>query len=151
MAAAIVVRSLPGERFAQRVVAGEHDLVADEPASAGGSDRGPGPYEYLLAALGSCTAITLRMYAERKAFPLEGVEVRLEHNRIHARDCADCETEQGQLDEIRAEVLLLGDLEREQRDRLMAIAARCPVHRTLVGETRIRLTEAGDARSSRER
>lgn len=141
MASKVIVRSVPGERFAQHVVAGKHTLVGDEPVSAGGSDSGPGPYEYLLGALGTCTAITLQMYAQRKGMPLEAVEVRLEHGRIHARDCEDCESEDGLLDEIHGEIRLSGELDDAQRERLLVIAHRCPVHRTLTSETKIRLRE----------
>ena len=119
MASNLVVRSVPGERFTQEVEAGKHRLVGDEPESYGGSDRGPGPYDYLLAALGTCTSMTLRMYAERKGWALEGVEVRLSQGRIHARDCEDCETEEGMIYEIQSEVRLEGDLDETQRKRLL--------------------------------
>ena len=138
MASDVVVRSIPGERYTQEVDAGKHALLGDEPEAFGGSDRGPGPYDYLLAALGTCTSITLRMYAERKGWPLESVEVRLSHTRIHARDCEDCETEDGMLHEIQSKVRLEGDLEESQRKRLLEIATRCPVHRTLSSEIKIR-------------
>lgn len=138
MAANIIVRSEPGERFTQVIEAGEHRLFADEPEPYGGSDRGPGPYELLLAALGACTSITLRMYAERKKWALLSVEVRLSHKRIHARDCEDCETKDAMLDEIRSEIHMQGNLDKAQRERLLEIAKRCPVHRTLSSEIKIR-------------
>ncbi len=119
------------------VRAGRHRWIADEPKSMGGSDSGPGPYDLLLAALGACKSMTLRMYADRKDWPLESVEVRLTHEKIHARDCRDCESETGKIDRIQIELELTGDLSDEQRRRLLEISERCPVHRTLVTETRI--------------
>ncbi len=124
-------------RFTQDVLTDRHDLVADEPAGAGGADLGPSPYEYLLAGLGACTSMTLRLYAQHKKLPLEHVEVRLEHDKIHAEDCAECETREGRIDHIRRRIRLVGDLTDEQRTRLMEIADRCPVHRTLHSEIAI--------------
>ncbi len=121
----------------QEVRAGRHQLTADEPASAGGADAGPNPYDLLLAALGTCTAMTLRLYADRKGWPLRRIEVRLRHSRIHAEDCADCETKEGRVDRIDRVVGLEGDLDGDQITRLLQIADRCPVHRTLTGEIRI--------------
>jgi putative redox protein len=117
---------------------GPHRLRADEPPDVGGNDEGPNPYELLLAALGTCTGMTVRLYAERKQWPLKGVEVRLAHSRIHAEDCAECETKQGMLDRIDAEIIFTGDLSDEQKHRLMEIAEKCPVHRTLISEIQIR-------------
>src|SRR5712664_46451 len=111
--------------------AGGHHLVSDEPLDLGGTDAGPTPYDLLVAALGSCTAITLQMYARHKGWPLEGVEVRLTHGKIHARDCADCETKEGRIDRIERGIVLQGALDDAQRARLLEIADRCPVHRTL--------------------
>jgi putative redox protein len=122
----------------QEIEAGRHYLTADEPLSAGGADAGPSPYDYLLAALGTCTSMTLSMYARQKQWPLEGVTVRLSHSRIHAADCAECETKDGKLDRIDREIALAGALSPEQRARLLEIADRCPVHRTLTSEISIR-------------
>lgn len=127
----------------QRVVIRHHTLPADEPSEGGGSDAGPNPYEYLLAALGACTSITLLLYAQRKGMPLERVRVDLDHSRIHAADCADCESKEGFVTEIRRAIRLTGPLTEEQRSRLLEIAARCPVHRTLTGEIKIRDRLAG--------
>jgi uncharacterized OsmC-like protein len=124
--------------FAQEIEAGRHRIASDEPATAGGTDSGPSPYELLLAALGSCTSMTVAMYARRKGWPLERVVVRLQHARIHAEDCAECETKEGMLDRIEREVSLTGPLSAEQRERLLEIANRCPVHRTLTSEIDIR-------------
>jgi putative redox protein len=124
--------------LAQEIETGRHRLVADEPVEAGGTDTGPSPYELLLAALGACTSMTLSMYARRKQWPLERVTVRLRHDKIHAKDCAECETKEGMLDRIEREISLTGPLDGEQRERLLAIANRCPVHRTLVSEVDIR-------------
>ena len=116
------------------VKANGHALVADEPPALGGTDAGPTPYDYLLTALGSCTAITVRMYADRKGWPLESVTVRVEHGRIHAKDCAECETKSGRIDRIGLNLELEGPLDAEQRERLREIAAKCPVKRTLSSE-----------------
>ena len=137
----VVVRELD-HRFTQSVQTTHHSLLADEPAAVGGADRGPSPYEYLLAGLGACTSMTLRMYATRKQLALNEVSVRLTHERIHAEDCADCETKEGRVDRIRRIVTLTGDLSPSERARLLEIADRCPVHRTLHGEIVIE-TEPG--------
>lgn len=133
----VVVRSGP-EPYRQEIVAGRHPLNADEPESAGGRDTGPTPYDLLLAALGSCTSMTLQMYAERKGWPLESVTVSLRHGKIHAHDCADCETEKGKIDQITKTIEVVGPLTDEQRQRLLEIADMCPVHRTLKNEISIR-------------
>jgi uncharacterized OsmC-like protein/alpha/beta superfamily hydrolase len=119
------------ERYRTEIMAGGHGLYADEPVAAGGTDQGPTPYDLLLAGLGSCTTITLRMYADRKEWPLEAAVVHLNHSKIHARDCEACEQKEGRLDQIQREVELIGDLTQEQRQRLLEIADKCPVHRTL--------------------
>jgi putative redox protein len=124
--------------FAQRIGAGPHELLADEPAAVGGTDRGPNPYDLLLAALGACTSMTLGMYARRKQWPLQAVTVRLRHSRVHAADCEACETKVGRLDLIDCEVELLGPLDDAQRSRLLEIANKCPVHRTLTSRIHIR-------------
>ena len=121
--------------FTQEIIAGPHQLTADEPKGVGGNDEGPTPYDLLLAALGSCTSITVTMYAQRKGWPLQGVRTWLRHSRIHAQDCAECETEEGKLDHIELEIRLEGPLlSEEQRTKLLEIAEKCPVHRTLVTE-----------------
>jgi putative redox protein len=128
-----------GEKgYRSTVRVGEHEFTADEPKDAGGEDAGPGPYDLLLAALGSCKAMTLRMYADRKGWFLGGVKVSLRHRRIHAKDCEDCETKDGKIDQIEVELELLGDLTDEQRERLLEIADRCPVHRTIQSEIKVR-------------
>ena len=133
----VVVRG-GGQGFTQEITAGPHRLAADEPWAAGGGDTAPDPYGLLLASLGSCTSMTIGLYARRKQWPLEAVAVRLRHSRIHAQDCADCESREGTLDRIDREIELVGPLDDEQRQRLLAIADRCPVHRTLVSEIDIR-------------
>jgi len=126
-------------KFAQVVsVGGRHVLRADEPVSYGGDDTGPGPYDYLLAGLGACTTMTVRIHADRKGWPLDTVSVKLNHAKIHAADCADCETRDGKLDQIERELTLSGALDDEQRQRLLEIADKCPVHRTLHSEVKVR-------------
>jgi uncharacterized OsmC-like protein len=127
--------------FTQEVIAGRHHLTADEPVNVGGLDSGPGPYDLLLAALGACTSMTLRLYADRKKLPLTRTEVRLRHSRIYATDCAECETKEGMLDRIERVITLEGDLDAQARKQLLEIAAKCPVHRTLVSEIDIRTSE----------
>lgn len=128
--------------FLQEVVSGKHHLQADEPVSAGGSDVAPGPYDYLLIALGVCTSMTVGLYARRKQWPLENIIVSLWHSRIHAKDCEACETKEGMLDRIDTKIELTGSLTAEQHAKLMDIAAKCPVHRTLKSEIDIRLQAA---------
>ena len=125
--------------FLQDVVAGSHRLQADEPVSYGGGDAAPGPYDYLLIALGVCTSMTIGLYARRKKLPLENITVSLRHSRIHARDCEECETKQGMLDRIDMDIDLSGSLTTEQHAKLMEIAGKCPVHRTLKSEIDIRM------------
>ncbi len=129
--------------YGQRITAGRHQLSADEPTPVG-HDTGPTPYDLLLASLGACTSMTLRMYAARKKWPLEGVTITLRHARIHAEDCENCETDSGQLDRIDRVVQLSGALDAEQRGRLLEMAERCPVHRTLHSEVDVRTTLAAD-------
>ncbi len=128
--------------FTQEIVVGPHRLTSDEPEDVGGDDEGPTPYDLLLAALGSCTSITVAMYARRKSWPLQGVTARLRHSKIHARDCTACETKKGKLDQIELEIELDGSLSDEQRSKLLEIAEKCPVHRTLVSENVIRTSIA---------
>jgi len=123
--------------FYTEIRSGRHALAADEPRSAGGTDRGPSPYDLLAAALGACTGMTVQMYARRKNWPLEEAVVRLQHKKIHAADCTDCETREGYLDRIDRELELVGPLDDAQRDRLREIADRCPVHRTLHSEVSV--------------
>jgi putative redox protein len=124
--------------FAQEITAGRHTLRADEPVGVGGTDTGPNPYDLLLAALGSCTSMTVRLYADRKKWPLHEVTVRLSHEKIYARDCLECETKEGRLDQVTREIELTGPLDAEQRARLLQIADRCPVHQTLQAELHIK-------------
>jgi putative redox protein len=124
-------------KFANFIHAGRHRLRVDEPESAGGSDTGPSPYQLLLASLGACTSMTLRLYADHKGWPLERVAVQLQHAKIHASDCAECETREGRVDRIERVIEVTGPLDAQQRARLLEIADRCPVHRTLDGEISI--------------
>jgi uncharacterized OsmC-like protein/alpha-beta hydrolase superfamily lysophospholipase len=140
----VTVRETGLGRFQQEIKAGAHRFIADEPVAAGGRDSGPNPYDLLLAALGACTAMTLRLYAERKALPLDQVTVRLRHAKIHAADCETCETKDGMIDRIERGIVLEGALDQEQRARLLEIANKCPVHRTLTSEVDIQTTELGD-------
>ena len=141
----VVVAETGTGAFAQRIMIGRHRLAADEPAPIG-TDSGPSPYDFLLAGLGACTSMTVRMYAERKKWPLEKVTVSLRHSRIHAQDCSNCETETGQVDRIERVIRFDGDLDDEQRQRLREIADKCPVHRTLHSEIVIDTTVVDDGR-----
>jgi putative redox protein len=140
-AGTVLVRETRRGKFQQEVIVGHHRLLADEPVSSGGMDSGLGPYDLLLAGLGACTSMTLRLYADRKQLPLRQTSVRLRHSKIHAADCADCESKEGMLDRIERAITLDGDLDAEQRTRLMEIADKCPVHRTLESEINIRTVE----------
>jgi uncharacterized OsmC-like protein len=137
----VIVRETRRGTFDQEIIAGKHRLVADEPVDSGGQDSGPGPYDLLLASLGACTSMTIRLYADRKKIPLQRVEVRLRHFRVYATDCAECETKEGMVDHIDREISLDGDLSAEQRAKLMEIANKCPVHRTLTSEINIRTVQ----------
>lgn len=132
-------------KFEQQIVAGKHRYLADEPVSVGGNGSGPSPYEYLLAGLGACTSMTIRLYADLKKLPLRRVSVRLKHDKIHAADCENCETKEGKIDRIEREITLEGDLDAGQRAKLMEIADKCPVHRTLHGEIDVRTKEIAAA------
>jgi uncharacterized OsmC-like protein/pimeloyl-ACP methyl ester carboxylesterase len=140
----VVVRETRNSKFQNTVSIGPHHLLADEPKAAGGDDSGPGPYDFLLAALGACKSMTMRLYADRKSFPLDRATVTLNHSKIHAKDCEECETREGMLDQIEVAIGLEGDaLDADQRKRILEIADKCPVHRTLTSEIRI-LTRAAD-------
>jgi uncharacterized OsmC-like protein/alpha-beta hydrolase superfamily lysophospholipase len=140
----VVVRETGQGRFQQEVTVGPHRFLADEPVDVGGLDSGPGPYDLVLAGLGACTAMTLRLYAGRKALPLEAVTVELSHAKIHAADCESCETKEGMIDRIERAIAMTGRLDADQRRRLMEIADKCPVHRTLTSEIDIRTVERGE-------
>jgi uncharacterized OsmC-like protein len=137
----VLVRETRHGGLQNEVIAGAHRFLADEPVKAGGLDSGPGPYDLLLAALGACTSMTVRLYADRKQWPLKRIKVRLKHGRIYAKDCADCETKEGLIDHIDRAITFEGELDAEQRKRLMDIADKCPVHRTLTSEVDIKSTE----------
>ncbi|WP_298625887.1 OsmC family protein [uncultured Legionella sp.] len=121
-------------KLTQEIKIGSHRLTADEPLENGGNDTGPSPYDFLLAGLGSCTSMTLRMYADMKKFPLDKIIVRLQHEKIYAEDCADCENKNSKIDRITRHIELQGHLTNEQRQKLLDIADKCPVHRTLTSK-----------------
>src|SRR5262249_19543042 len=145
----VVVRETGHGKFQQEIVFGRHHLIADEPQDAGGLGSRPGPYALLLGAVGACTSMTLRLYAERKKLPLTRTTVRLRHSRIYATDCAECETKEGMLDRIERVITLEGDLKSEDRKRLLEIADKCPVHRTLTSEIDIRTSEDSNQTAAR--
>jgi uncharacterized OsmC-like protein/alpha-beta hydrolase superfamily lysophospholipase len=138
----VTVTETGGGKFQQTIAIGPHRLTADEPVAAGGLDSGPSPYDFLLAALGACTSMTVRIYAGYKKLPLERVSVTLSHSKIHAQDCEECETKEGKIDHIERLLTLTGELSGEQRSRLLEIADKCPVHRTLTSEVNIRTVES---------
>ena len=137
----VVVHETRRGQFQQEIMIGNHRLLADEPVKDGGLGSGPGPYDLLLAALGACTSMTVRLYADHKQIPLLRTQVRLRHEKIYATDCAECETREGKIDRIDRTITFEGELTAEQRARLMEIAAKCPVHRTLKSEVDIRTVE----------
>ena len=137
----VVVRETRRGQFQQEIILGDHRLLADEPVKDGGLNTGPGPYDLLLAALGACTSMTVRLYADLKKIPLVRTQVRLRHEKIYASDCAECETKEGKIDHIDRVITFEGDLTPDQRKRLMEIADKCPVHRTLTSEVSIRSVE----------
>ena len=131
----------------QRVTVGPHVILADEPVASGGMDAGPSPYEMLLAALGTCTSMTIRLYAERKQWPLQEVRVQLAYSRVHKQDAVECENAKGMVDRIAREISFTGDLSQTQRRRLLEIANKCPVHRTLTSAIQIDTSITGDGSS----
>ncbi len=134
----VVVQETGEGKFANAIsVGGRHTLHADEPLSVGGNDSGPTPYDYLLSALGACKSMTMRMYADRKNWPLERARVTLRHDKIHAEDCEACETEEGKVDQFDVEIQIEGDLSEEQRQKIYDISNRCPVHQTLINDVSI--------------
>jgi len=137
----VLVRETHGGKFQQEILTGPHRMLADEPEKLGGLNSGPGPYDYLLAGLGACTSMTIRLYAEFKKIPLENVSVRLSHGKIHAKDCEDCETKVSAVDRIERAITLEGPLDADQRRKLMEIADKCPVHKTLESEVEIYTVE----------
>jgi len=137
----VLVRETGNGKFQQEIMSGPHRFLADEPVKVGGLDSGPGPYDLLLASLGACTSMTLRLYADNKKLPLQRVSVRLTHNKIHAEDCLNCETKEGVIDRIDRKIALEGALGADERKRLLEIADKCPVHRTLESEIEIRTVE----------
>jgi uncharacterized OsmC-like protein/alpha-beta hydrolase superfamily lysophospholipase len=137
----VLVRETRRGKFQQEVIVGPHRLMADEPVDAGGLNSGPGPYDLLVAALGACTSMTVRLYADQKGLPLERTQVRLRHEKIYAKDCAECETKDGKIDRIERAITFEGDLTAEQRAKLLEIADKCPVHRTLHSEVNIQTRE----------
>lgn len=139
----VVVQETRAGKFQQIVTTGPHRMLADEPVAVGGDDTGPGPYDFLLTGLGACTSMTMRMYADRKQLPVDRITVTLQHSKIHAKDCAECETRDGMLDQIDRVIRIEGALDADQRQRLMEIADKCPVHRTLTSEVRI-VTKAAE-------
>ena len=126
------------DSFTTELLAAEHPLIADEPTAVGGNNKGPSPYDLLSAALASCTSMTLKMYAAHKELALRSVTVRVKHAKVHAKDCADCESAAGKIDEFHREIVLVGQLSDDEQRRLLEIADKCPVHRTLLGEIKIR-------------
>ena len=132
-----VVVEGPATGFRTKVDVGGHQLVVDEPIPVGGSDQGPSPYEMLLAGLGACTAMTLRIYADRRKWPLERARVTLQHHKVHVQDCIDCDRKAAKMDVVDRIIILEGDLNEEQRAKLMEIAERCPVHQTLQNKIQV--------------
>src|SRR5882762_8963045 len=131
----VIVRA--GASLRNDIEAGPHRMIADEPLGDGGTEAGPTPYDFLSAALGTCTSMTLRVVAMRENIPLEGVEITVENDRMHAKDCADCLTASGYIHRFTVAIKLIGTLTAPQRERMLDVARRCPVHKTLTSEIRI--------------
>ncbi len=126
------------EPFKTTLTAGNHEVISDEPPEVdGGTDQGPDPYDLLLMSLGTCTAMTMKMYARRKKWPIEDIYIEMRHNKSHAEDCADCEAASSKIDKIEKEIIIKGELDQQQMDKLLEISKKCPVHRTLIGEINI--------------
>jgi putative redox protein len=128
------------ENYKTVMTAGNHELISDEPEDMGGGDTGPDPYDYLLMSLGSCSVITMKMYADRKEWPVEDIYIELRHFKDHAEDCADCDDPKAKIDKIDKEIIIKGELTDEQVERLLEISKKCPVHKTLLGEIELKST-----------
>lgn len=133
----IVHIHLGDENYKTVMTAGDHELIADEPENAGGGDTGPGPYDYLLMALGSCSVITMKMYADRKEWPVEDIYIEMRHSKVHAEDCVDCDDPAAKIDKVEKDIIVKGELTEEQLDRLLEISKKCPVHKTLLSDIEI--------------
>jgi len=133
----IVHIHLGDQKYKTVMTAGNHELISDEPENVGGKDEGPDPYDYLLMALGSCSVITMKMYAERKKWPVEDIYVEVRQHKAHAEDCKDCDDPKARIDKIEKEITVKGDLSDEQVQRLLEISKKCPVHKTLLSEVTI--------------
>ena len=136
----IVHIHLGSENYKTVMTAGNHELISDEPEKVGGKDLGPDPYDYLLMSLGSCSVITMRMYAERKEWPVEDIYIEIRHFKDHAEDCEDCDDPKARIDKIEKEIIIKGDLSNDQIERLLEISKKCPVHRTLLNDIEIKST-----------
>ena len=136
----IVHIHLGSENYKTVMTAGNHELISDEPEKVGGKDLGPDPYDYLLMSLGSCSVITMRMYAERKEWPVEDIYIEIRHFKDHAEDCEDCDDPKARIDKIEKEIIIKGDLSDDQIERLLEISKKCPVHRTLLNDIEIKST-----------
>lgn len=133
----IVHIHLGSENYKTVMTAGNHELISDEPEKVGGKDLGPDPYDYLLMSLGSCSVITMRMYADRKEWPVEDIYIEMRHFKDHSDDCEDCDDPKARIDKVEKEIIIKGDLSDEQIDRLLEISKKCPVHRTLLNDIEI--------------
>lgn len=133
----IVHFHLGDQNYKTVMTAGPHELIADEPEDVGGKDEGPDPYDYLLMALGSCSVITMKMYANRKEWPVEDIYIEMRHNKTHAEDCEDCDDPKARIDKIEKDIIVEGDLSEEQLERLLEISKKCPVHKTLLSDVEI--------------